>query len=288
MYLPGKPDLGHPGMQFESHMGYRLLPVTLLTGRRDGRHSESAGPGWILGGGEAVMQKDERDLLDVLKFELNFLEKGGYQPSPREPRKMNFIFEDSPTCMNYDSKDNPGPCGECVLMGLVPPDQRNQTIPCRHIPLNAEGETLESLYRSAGPGDLEDIYGKWLRATIARIEEERSKPRSRATTASSGPPQLGEPLFGKLHPKCANPSCAAAFHWLAGGRFFRFRPGELAASTKGDAAEEAPAVKHYWLCESCAQSFTLTFQEDRGVVVEPLWFDMSATEAAKQFPAARR
>ena len=60
------------------------------------------------------MQKDERDLLDVLKFELDFLEKGGYSPSPREPRKMHFIFEDSPTCMNYDSKDNPGPCSDCV------------------------------------------------------------------------------------------------------------------------------------------------------------------------------
>ena len=30
------------------------------------------------------MQKDERDLLDVLKFELNFLEKGGYGRSSRE------------------------------------------------------------------------------------------------------------------------------------------------------------------------------------------------------------
>jgi hypothetical protein len=31
------------------------------------------------------MQNDQRDLLDVLKFELNFLEKGGYGSSPREP-----------------------------------------------------------------------------------------------------------------------------------------------------------------------------------------------------------
>lgn len=236
------------------------------------------------------MVKDERDLLDVLKFELNFLEKGGYHPSPREPRKMNFIFEDSPTCMNYDSKENPGPCTECVLMGLVPPEQRNQTIPCRHIPLNAEGETLDSLYRSAEPQDLEDIYGRWLRATIAKLEEGRSKRRSPAerTAAASGPPALGEPLFGKMHPKCANPACAAAFHWLAGGRFFRFGPGELTLSTKFEVAEGAPAVKHFWLCESCAQAYTLTFHEGRGVLVEPQWPEVPASEAAEEFPAARR
>ena len=43
------------------------------------------------------MQKDERDLLDVLKFELEFLEKGGYGRSPREAWRPQFIFEDSPT-----------------------------------------------------------------------------------------------------------------------------------------------------------------------------------------------
>jgi hypothetical protein len=227
------------------------------------------------------MEKDERDLLEVLKFELNFVEKGGYYPSPREPRKMSFIFEDSPTCMNYDSKDNPGPCGECVLMGLVPPDQRNQTIPCRHIPLSPEGETLDSLYRNAEPAELQDIYGKWLRATIAKIENERSKPRTTAanTAAATAAPVLGEALFGKLHPKCANPSCAAAFHWLAGGRFFRFRPGEVEPATKEETAEIAdsiPVVKHYWLCESCAQTYTLTFREDTGVVVESIWIGASA------------
>ena len=31
------------------------------------------------------MQKDERDLLEVLKFELEFLEQGGYGRSPRTP-----------------------------------------------------------------------------------------------------------------------------------------------------------------------------------------------------------
>jgi len=49
------------------------------------------------------MRKDERDLLDVLKFELEFLEAGGYGRSPRTPWRLQYIFEDSLTCVNYDS-----------------------------------------------------------------------------------------------------------------------------------------------------------------------------------------
>ncbi len=86
------------------------------------------------------MQKDERDLLEVLKFELNFLERGGYGRSTREPWRPVLIFEDSPTCMNYDCKNDPAPCSDCVLMQLVPPELRFGKIPCRQIPLNTAGK----------------------------------------------------------------------------------------------------------------------------------------------------
>ena len=238
------------------------------------------------------MQKDERDLLEVLKFELDFVQKGGYNPSPRDPRKMNFIFEDSPTCMNYDSKDNPGPCNECVLMGLVPPDQRGQTIPCRHIPLDASGQTLESLYRQSGPREIGEVYEKWLRATIAKLTADRESRGTPAPQSAPGAPiAIGEPLFGKLHPKCANPACSAAFHWLAGGRFERFQTGELTDSNKTTVAEtsdsSAPA-KHYWLCESCVQAYTLNFREDTGVTVEARWPEFPVAESPKQLSAANR
>jgi hypothetical protein len=89
------------------------------------------------------MQKDERDLIDVLKFELKFLEDGGYDRLSREPWRPQYIFEDSPTCVNYGSKPEPSHCSECVLMHLVPPESRKMPMPCRHIRLNAAGETLQ-------------------------------------------------------------------------------------------------------------------------------------------------
>ncbi len=135
------------------------------------------------------MQKDERDLLEVLKFELQFLEDGGYGRSPRTPWRPQYIFEDSLTCMNYDSKENPGPCGDCVLMQLVPPERRSEKIPCRHIPFSTSGETLDSLYRYSNQQETEETVGAWLRATIQRLEEE---------LPSIGPGAASSSDFGRI------------------------------------------------------------------------------------------
>ena len=72
------------------------------------------------------MWKDERDLLEVLKFELEFIEKGGYEHSPQASWRPRVVFEDSPTCVNYNCKADPIPCSNCVLMHLVPPEHRDE------------------------------------------------------------------------------------------------------------------------------------------------------------------
>ena len=150
------------------------------------------------------MQKDERDLLEVLKFELEFLERGGYSHSPRTPWRPQYIFEDSPTCMNYDSKENPGPCSDCVLMHMVPPEHRFEKIPCRHIPFNLSGETLDSLYRYSNQNEIEETVGNWLQVTIQRLEEERAAARlAHSKQPPGGRTVRGTPLYQKRHPKCA-------------------------------------------------------------------------------------
>jgi hypothetical protein len=115
------------------------------------------------------MATDGRNLLDVLKFELEFLEQGGYGRLPRESWRARFIFEDSPTCMNFSSKDHE-PCSECVLAPLVPENTRNEPSACIHIPLSLSGETLESLYRTGTQQEIEETVGAWLRETIRRLE----------------------------------------------------------------------------------------------------------------------
>jgi hypothetical protein len=115
------------------------------------------------------MPRDDRNILDVLKAELNYVKKGGYGRSPREPWRAQLVFEDSPTCMNYDSKENRAPCAECLLMQFVPDDKRRERVPCRHIPLTS-GDSVLHLYRGGTEQEIEEALAIWLENEIAKLE----------------------------------------------------------------------------------------------------------------------
>jgi hypothetical protein len=121
------------------------------------------------------MMKDKQDLLDVLKAELEFVEKGGYRHTARAAWRPQYIFQDSPTCLNFDSTQERRPCSDCILTQLVPEALRDEKIPCRFIPLSEEGETIDSFYRTGTQEELEGAVGRWLRTTIARLEQEREE-----------------------------------------------------------------------------------------------------------------
>lgn len=119
------------------------------------------------------MTKDNRDLLDVLKAELKFVEKGGYRHTARVPWRPQFIFQDSPTCLNFDSTRPSRPCSDCILMQFVPEDSRSKKIPCRYIPLTEAGETIESFYNTGTQKELEAAVRQWLGTTVDRLEGEK-------------------------------------------------------------------------------------------------------------------
>jgi hypothetical protein len=117
------------------------------------------------------MSKDNRDLLAVLKAELALVEKGGYRLTSRAAWRPQFIFQDSPTCLNFDPSKPPQPCSDCVIMQVIPPERRKKNIPCRYIPLNEQGETIDSFYRYGTRDELEAALRRWLRSTIDRLEK---------------------------------------------------------------------------------------------------------------------
>ncbi|HXZ78579.1 MAG TPA: hypothetical protein VEG30_01535 [Terriglobales bacterium] len=118
------------------------------------------------------MDSGKQELLDKLKFELAFLEQGGYGRSVRTPWKPTSIFQDSVTCLNYGEPDRPHSCSECMLIDFVPEQFRNETVPCHHIPLDAKGNTVETLDQGYNQARLEDAVVQWLRQVIARLERE--------------------------------------------------------------------------------------------------------------------
>jgi len=114
--------------------------------------------------------------LTTLKQELEFLDRGGYRRliGSRQPlfcmetgpnwRKPS-IFEDSPAC----PKKTHCPCSEqpnCMLASFVPMEHQHEAVPCRYVPLNATGETVDSLQRNSREERIESEVRGWLVNTI--------------------------------------------------------------------------------------------------------------------------
>ncbi len=121
------------------------------------------------------MTKDNRDVIEVLKFELQFLEQGGYGRSVRTPWKATSIFQDSPTCLNFNDVERPHPCSECLLIDFVPPADRQQEVPCHHIPIGPKGEPVAVMERRYSDIEKEEAVKNWLRATISRLEHDQQQ-----------------------------------------------------------------------------------------------------------------
>src|SRR5215467_13476871 len=116
------------------------------------------------------MAHGERNLLEVLRAELKFIEKGGYRHTARAAWRPHFLFQDSPTCLNFDPTKPRRPCNECMLTPFVPKDFGKTHIPCRYIPLNERGETVDSFYHSGTHEELEFAVAHWLKSTIERLQ----------------------------------------------------------------------------------------------------------------------
>jgi hypothetical protein len=77
-----------------------------------------------------------------------------------------------------------------------------------------------------------------------------------------------------LH-KCVNPACAVRFRNLGRGKLYQIESEYLEApapgpSPSGRRVRTVRKVERYWLCDECACSLTLTFDQSRGVVTVPL------------------
>ena len=117
------------------------------------------------------MTTDYRDILELLKEELDFIEKGGYRWSVRTPWQSKSTFHDSLSCINYGYPYRAHPCNDRHLFDFVSPEHRTEAVPCHFIPLNTDGDTIEDLELQDNQAKLELEVSDWLRA---KIEEERT------------------------------------------------------------------------------------------------------------------
>ncbi|MGZ8845408.1 MAG: hypothetical protein ACXW3C_02995 [Pyrinomonadaceae bacterium] len=120
------------------------------------------------------MTKDDRDILELLKSELSFIEEGGYGRSVRTPWLPKSVFQDSLSCLNYGYPYRAHPCTDCHLLDFVSPDDRSQPVPCHFIPLNEAGNTVEELEMEGNEVKIASTVKIWLKGKISQMEAERS------------------------------------------------------------------------------------------------------------------
>lgn len=210
------------------------------------------------------MCTERRSLGETLKYGLALLENRTVGDCALQPFSF---FEQSPLCPNYGTGNQLDlcPCRKCILISLVPALFREKHRPCRYIPLNLDGETLESLSHSTDGVETMQLLRDWLRTIVIQLEHEGPALADAKTATFRFAPQdtVAQSLFRTAYPKCANTACPVVFHWRRGGRFFRF------AVASDEAAPDAtlPKVRHYWLCAQCSQIYTLIFEASRGVLV---------------------
>ncbi len=131
-----------------------------------------------------TMIKDDRDILELLKEELSFIEVGGYGRSVRTPWLPKSAFQDSLTCINYADPNRTHPCNECHLIDFVGSEHLSEEVPCHFIPLNDTGETIEDLEAQDNQAKLETTLKEWMRATIKQIEDQRAASEARKQSIS--------------------------------------------------------------------------------------------------------
>ena len=121
------------------------------------------------------MANDDRDILEVLQEELDFIEKGGYGRSVRTPWQPKSAFQDSLSCLNYGYPYRAHPCTDCQLIEFVSPEDRSKEVPCHHIQITERGETIEDLELEENEAKLAREVAHWLRTKIEEIKEARAK-----------------------------------------------------------------------------------------------------------------
>ena len=121
------------------------------------------------------MTQDDRNILEILKQELDFIEKGGYGRSVRTPWLAKSVFQDSLSCLNYGYPYRAHSCAECQLIDFVGSKDRSQLVPCHSIPLNEAGDTIEKLELEGNESRTANAVRRWLEAKISQIESERAK-----------------------------------------------------------------------------------------------------------------
>ena len=166
--------------------GHPLVRLVTVAGVSNHRKKFVSIPKWsqekFAGRDEVVVAKSGLEILNLLKQELVFLERGGYGGAL--PWKPVSIFLDSPSCPNRLDAEHSTPCPQCWLFEFVPEYFHEEMFPCHFIPLNLDGESIDTMSPMYPQVEVVEAVRNWLKAEIRRIERLEGDPARVASGAN--------------------------------------------------------------------------------------------------------
>ena len=84
---------------------------------------------------------------------------------------------------------------------------------------------------------------------------------------------------------CANPACNRPFHYLRGGRLYRFDlrapqcRGRGVSNGISEAAHDQTTL-FFWLCKQCSANLSVRFEPNTGITIVPLGCRCGARQRA--------
>lgn len=114
------------------------------------------------------MSNSTREVVMLLKKELEFLHRGGYGGA--ESWKPLSVFLDSPSCPNRLDVERSTPCPQCWLFNFVPERYGRELPACHFIPMTDDGKSVDRMRREYSQAEMLDKLKTWLQDEIQHLE----------------------------------------------------------------------------------------------------------------------
>ncbi len=148
------------------------------------------------------MASDKRTLVMLLRQEILNSRRG----------RGAAIFSHTLLCPNHSKGTVEESCLQCRLQEYIPPELRQQLMPCFDIPLDSAGRTLDLLTQKSSLQECEQAMRAWMEKTLEQLETGLAAEKN---SSAPGSERRRSRRFAQVEPVTVKWLAAVGFHVIA-------------------------------------------------------------------------
>lgn len=148
------------------------------------------------------MTSDKQTLVVLLRQEILNSRRG----------RSGATFPDTLLCPNHSRNTPDATCIHCGLLEYIPPEFRQQFMPCFDIPLDSTGQTLDLLTQKSSLHECEQAMRAWMKKTLEQLEKELAAGEK---SPAPGSERRRSRRFAQVEPVTVNWLAAVGYHTIA-------------------------------------------------------------------------